>query len=229
MARVIRKLGWALLFFAAMFVAGTVMSAGNFKVSALIAAIIVCAGFVLLTFAEFLLVTLPTHVREQKKRVDRCPRCKYTLPVTGTQLCPECGVSSSESERRPTQSAMSAFRTWQAKGFFVCGCGFLAAVTLTAAEYATTWCFGFRAYGIADSLTYQPTWPNPNFHLCDGWVIPTYQFAHVWGGYLYDEGEQPGIRPEVFRPTRWTPWVHVGYLFYTQDPQGNGRVFYYID
>jgi hypothetical protein len=71
--------------------------------------------------------------------------------------------------------------------------------------------------------------PVDSTHWNDGWVIPDYYGVNVLGGWVYEDSAVPGSKAEIFRPTRWTPWLHAGGLFYTQDERGHGRVFTDLD
>ncbi len=201
------------------------MSFGHWE--GLFAAVICVAGLLAILLAlMFLCVTLPRAWRESRKRADLCPACRYTVPAAGPQRCPECGVMTSEVERRRSCAPMESFRAWAFRVFVLCLLSLPCAGVITVLEYCTTWYFGARAFERAGSLSFAPV---DSSHWNDGWVIPDYQGAKVWGGWVYENGTGPGIKPEIFRPTRWTPWLHAADLFYERDQRGRGRVFSYLD
>lgn len=225
MPRAVRYSGWLLLFGVGVFLCGTGMSVdvlsglpfGLFLLMVLFAAAAI---------SHLAVFTLPRWLRERRKDGTHCAHCGYTVPAAGTQLCPECGATTTERERRPTTAASDEFKLWLAKSAFVCFCALPVAGVLTGAEFLTTWYFGRRAFRNYEALTFSAV---PSSHWNDGWVIPAYTGARVPGGWLYEDSEVPGIRPAIFRPTRWTPWPHAADLFYDEDERGRGRVFYYLD
>lgn len=163
--------------------------------------------------------------REKRLRVDMCPTCRYTLPAQGTQTCPECGGIFSEVDRRPSDRPAWNFRFRLFTACAIIALAWAVALSLTIAEYATTAYFGSRAFDRAHSLTYAPSTSD---QWNDGWVIPDYRYARVAGGVVFVDSAVPDTDADIFRPTRWTPWLHLSDLFY-DELGAEGRVFTYLD
>lgn len=218
--RVSDRVAYIVLFFSTFELAGTTMSLGR-------AAVYVHAVVVTLVWGAFLATMLfvpeffAQRSREHKRRLGLCPTCDYEIPSEGTQRCPECGIETSQSARTDTgQYALALSRKLEKCAKLVL-MAYIAALVLTLFEYATTYAFGKTAFEKAAALKYGSTRRTSG-----GWVIDAYQEASVFGGTVYDFTEFEGISPEIFRATRWTPWLHLGDVLYVENG-ADSRVFTY--